>query len=1014
MASDYKSITKYNTERLGTDLASRTDTVCMYSDYTHFIYEILQNADDYKASEISFTLTENELIIEHNGIPFTEENVKAISYFGKSTSRDDVLKVGRFGLGFKAVFTFTATPFVYSGDESFMIFDLYKIRSIPKPNDIESGRTRIVLPFNHEEVNPVFVYKITTKKDAFERIEKRLKTLDKEIILFTSNLMSIVWSTPDTHGNYSRIDTFNKSTGENFAQRQTILEANEIQSEFLVFSLSMVYEGVNLRPVEIAYKQNKDGVIIPVIRPISVLFHTCVESHMGIILNAPFKTNPARETIFYDDEFNLKLIESVISLIEFSLLSLKSEHLLNPQTLSCLPIDFDLSTLSPFTQKLFNGVKQIFLKNELIPTFDGDFTSCSQGLLARGGWLRKVFNPSQLKFLFETKKIIYWVSNEITQTNPKNLWTYFNESLKILEVDPDKIFKKISFDFLTKQSDEWFINLYSQLGLQSIEELLKNTIYNIELIKLQNDQLVKPFDDQKMPNAYLPIIDSVSDLSIQFSTVKKTLLCDENRLLFFENKLKYHEPDSISVVLEYIIPKYQSTNSSLISNEEYNQNFKSIVNALGMVDARRREILVAQLKATPFIRAYNPNTSELRMLQPENVYINDPILLTYFKGFDEFFVIPDDSLSEFASLLGINVFPKRLIEIAYDYIVPQNSKTNREVKCRIVNFKFHGFDNFLSNLLNSELFQQKHTFSLALWELLIRGLKKVGSVERLLCGHYFYKYRKYIDDFFPSHALELLRSVQWVKIYSSDILYRPSEIHPKNLDDSYEACYDLVKILGFNESNISEEAAKILLQEGLDLEDITLLNRFKAMTPDYKSIMEEQIRLISFVDVFDERSVEASQRRQSKITEEYLDSPERVYEKKLRKVRISKPNKDPGSYLENCYTSLSDDKMGCQMCRQEMPFKKKDNTYYYEIVNIFDDHKYKEHQVLHLAFCPNCAAKYRELVKKDEAQCLDFERVLTENRDTKICINLNGKEGYIHFTQQHRNDIGHLLILGLI
>ncbi len=89
----------------------------MYSDFSHFVFELLQNADDYGATKVSFKLDCEELVIEHDGSPFTEENVRAISYFGKSTSRDDLVKTGRFGLGFKSVFAFTATPIIHSGDE---------------------------------------------------------------------------------------------------------------------------------------------------------------------------------------------------------------------------------------------------------------------------------------------------------------------------------------------------------------------------------------------------------------------------------------------------------------------------------------------------------------------------------------------------------------------------------------------------------------------------------------------------------------------------------------------------------------------------------------------------------------------------------------------------------------------------------------------------------------------------------------------------------------------------------
>lgn len=42
----------------------------LYSDPSHFIYEILQNAEDAKATKITFELHQDKLIVVHNGIPF--------------------------------------------------------------------------------------------------------------------------------------------------------------------------------------------------------------------------------------------------------------------------------------------------------------------------------------------------------------------------------------------------------------------------------------------------------------------------------------------------------------------------------------------------------------------------------------------------------------------------------------------------------------------------------------------------------------------------------------------------------------------------------------------------------------------------------------------------------------------------------------------------------------------------------------------------------------------------------
>lgn len=49
----------------------KNSVVEKYSDQAHFIYELLQNADDAKATSARFILEPNRLIFTHNGtLPF--------------------------------------------------------------------------------------------------------------------------------------------------------------------------------------------------------------------------------------------------------------------------------------------------------------------------------------------------------------------------------------------------------------------------------------------------------------------------------------------------------------------------------------------------------------------------------------------------------------------------------------------------------------------------------------------------------------------------------------------------------------------------------------------------------------------------------------------------------------------------------------------------------------------------------------------------------------------------------
>src|SRR5687767_233648 len=91
----------------------------LYPDRAHFIYELLQNAEDTGATEATFHLSASSLSFTHNGRPFEEDDVWAITNIGKGTKRDQEDKIGRFGVGFKAVFAYCDTPHIWSPTFSF-------------------------------------------------------------------------------------------------------------------------------------------------------------------------------------------------------------------------------------------------------------------------------------------------------------------------------------------------------------------------------------------------------------------------------------------------------------------------------------------------------------------------------------------------------------------------------------------------------------------------------------------------------------------------------------------------------------------------------------------------------------------------------------------------------------------------------------------------------------------------------------------------------------------------------
>lgn len=106
-----------------------------YSDQAHFIYELLQNADDANATSARFLLKKDCLVFAHNGTrlfsvsnPKEEEkdsqnktigDINAITSIANSNKSK--ASIGKFGVGFKAVFQYTTTPRIYDPNFKFQI-----------------------------------------------------------------------------------------------------------------------------------------------------------------------------------------------------------------------------------------------------------------------------------------------------------------------------------------------------------------------------------------------------------------------------------------------------------------------------------------------------------------------------------------------------------------------------------------------------------------------------------------------------------------------------------------------------------------------------------------------------------------------------------------------------------------------------------------------------------------------------------------------------------------------------
>ena len=475
MPSNYQAITKHNEEQLGQDTASRKDQISKYSDSTHFIYEILQNADDYGAKEVFFKLSETELWIEHDGEPFTEENVKAITYFGQSTSREDFVKTGRFGVGFKSVFTFTATPIIISDCEHFQIYDLYRVKEHPYPDDLPRSRTRIILPFNHESKNPDYVEDLMPQAEAYSKIEARLTSLNKNTLLFTQNIREIRWETNDGSGYYSRKDDKSNNV------RMTSIADGEHVKKYLVFSRKPRWNGEVHKTVDVAFGIDEKGTIVPVPAKenfLYVLFATTKETRLRFILNGPYRTNPARETIAEDDSFNRHLIKETCDLVEDMLPQIRKKGLLTTKFLAVLPNEDD--ELIDFYKPIMDRLVEVFNNEKLTPMKRGGHAAAKGAFRVKGSAkLSDLIDDKDLaRILGDGHSSPLWIKNPQPSSQEDN----FLFMLEIKKWTTQDLIDKLSEEsemtikWLARKNYDWHRRLYVLLS-DELEKLNKSLEY---------------------------------------------------------------------------------------------------------------------------------------------------------------------------------------------------------------------------------------------------------------------------------------------------------------------------------------------------------------------------------------------------------------------------------------------------------------------------------------------------------------------------------------------------------
>lgn len=748
----------------------------LHNDPSHFIYEMLQNAEDEEAKEVRFELFEDRLDIYHDGKPFDFEDIKGVTGIGISTKKGMPGAIGKFGVGFKSVFAITETPYVFSGEYKIKIDD-FVIPSVVDDN-CQISETLIRLPFNHSK---------RTKEKVYHLVSEKLRHLGLKTLLFLKNIKEIQWKSPSESGHYL------KSSEDiqiiSWAKRVTLISSKDTE-EYIVVEKPIRIEDKELK-VEVAYKLGKDtsGKEIVIPEPDSklvVFFPTEKDTYLNFIIQGPYKPTPNRGDILLDDEQNKTIIEETGNLIAESLSVIQKLGYLDTNFLKLLPINPVYKDRGQIYAIIYEKVKEKFLSNEeLLPTFDGNYTKASDAVLARGKELTEFLNSDDIQKLFGKKN---WLDTDITNDRTKELRDYLINELGVVEeVDFDSFAKKITVDFLQEKPDKWMIDFYCRLLNQ--EALWRDRGYSSRsgilrtksIIRLETNEHIAPYDDKGEVQVYLP-----TETKSKYKTVKCILTENEDSLKFLE-ELGLENPGIFAEINKFILPKYQTDNVN--EDGEYFEDFEKLLTAYENIASNKKNEFIQQISNTSFIDSVNNATAEHTLLQPSKIYLRNPDLKEYFNDITSVYFVSDElyekfenqRLTHFLRDVGVEDKPRRIeIEANLSSEEKRNLRGNNDYTRDIDqnDYEYEGLENCLKQMSIEK--------SCLLWKLLLKNIESLGSweAERFFEGKYRWQYRTYYSQKFDAKFLKLLQQKQWLG--DKDGGYRrPSEISVLELPEEY-------------------------------------------------------------------------------------------------------------------------------------------------------------------------------------------------------------------------------------
>ena len=592
----------------------------LYTDKSHFVYELLQNAEDAGATKIKFEQYPDRLVVLHDGHPFSMENLQGLCDIGKSDKTDDLNQIGEFGVGFKSVFGICETVRLYShpnksdqeaGYHQFAV----EIKDFTHPVDIDDQEvdlgytTKFVFPYSVGFTFSGF----TTIEKLNDVLSKRLQNLGITTLLFMKHLQSIDYKIElpklRTSGTYLLDKTpINDHCALVSAMGETGNRKENEEISYLMFSRPV--KGIQAgRTIDIAFavkvEESGEYMFTASKSPyISVYFPTETESKLKFIVQGPYRTTPNRSSVPADDRDNIDLAEQTASLLRDSVIELRDTGKLNFSFLNILPVDSDVFYSAPLFECMFNETEEMMTEEALLLCKDGSYAAADSVKIARGADFAEVLTEEFLTELLNDGTDYHWLPTFLTETNKtyKTLYEFLTDVLDIEVIRPENLRNAFNNNraFLPRRDDEWLVklyNMYDSVAAAFSKQRGGSNMLTAEFIKTSKGTFVAPYrksDGNELNSFYYRGYENASYLPNIFLPSSNTdgmddiAFVDEGILQrcrhFFTEILNLQKPNEYEFFIRDFKRRYES--GAVLSDDQHITDLKRLLHYGGNTDYR--------------------------------------------------------------------------------------------------------------------------------------------------------------------------------------------------------------------------------------------------------------------------------------------------------------------------------------------------------------------------------------------------------------------------------------------